>query len=57
LTGNSPGDRLRQFDFDSRVLLFTPLLGVIGFVYSLGQSAPSGVHPAHGKLPNHGTEG
>jgi hypothetical protein len=30
---------------------------VIGFVYSLGQSAPSGVHPAHGKLPNHGTEG
>jgi hypothetical protein len=57
LTGNSPGDRLRQFDFDSRVLLFTPLLGVIGFVYSFSQSASSGLHPAHGKLPNHGTEG
>jgi hypothetical protein len=58
LTGNSPGDRMRQFDFDSRLLLFAPLLGVIGFVYSFGQSGPSGVHPtAHGKLPNHGTKG
>ncbi len=48
LTGNSSGDRVRQFDFDSRVLLFTPLLGVIGFVYSFGQSAPSAVHPTDG---------
>jgi hypothetical protein len=58
MTGNSPGDRVRQFDFDSRLLLFTPLLGVIGLVYSFAQSRPSGVHPtAHGKLPNHGTKG
>jgi hypothetical protein len=48
LTGNSPADRLRHFDFDSRVLLFTPLLGVIGFVYSFGQADPSGVHPTDG---------
>jgi hypothetical protein len=48
VTGNSPGDGGRHFDFDPRVLLFTPLFGVIGFVCSFGQSRTSAVHPTDG---------
>jgi hypothetical protein len=59
MVGSTPGDTGHHFDFDPRILLVAPLLGVLGFAYSFRQSGPpASTRPtAHGKLPNHGTKG